>query len=75
MDYTAVVVAAISAAGAIMAAYAARQAQKNTKPISNGWSSDVVRRLERIETAILNHLEDHAEAELKRRRRDNARRH
>ena len=72
MDST-VYVAAIAALGSILSAWLALKAQKNTKPLSNGFAGDVIRRLDRIEGAILNHLEDHAEAELKKRR-DNFRR-
>lgn len=62
----AVVVASIAAVASILSTIISAKAARNTKPIGNGFASDVVRRLGRIETLIVNHLEDHAGNDLRR---------
>lgn len=64
-----VTVATIATAGTLVAAWLAHRAERNTRPISNGFAGDVTRRLERIEVLIVNHLEDHAERDLAPRRK------
>lgn len=63
-----IAVATIGATGSIAAAYVARQVHRNTKPISNGFASDTLRRLDRIEALILNHIEAHADSDVQRKR-------
>jgi hypothetical protein len=60
-----VVVATVAASGTIVAAWMSHRAERNTRPISNGFASDVCRRLGRIEHLLVNHLEDHAEHDLR----------
>jgi hypothetical protein len=63
-----VVVAAIAAVGTVIAARLAHRAERNTRPTSNGFAGETIRRLERIEGLIVGHLEDHAEHDLRTRR-------
>lgn len=65
----AVLVAAVAAGGSVITAIVSRKVHENTKPIGNGFAGDVTRRLERIEGLIIDHLEDHASADLSRKRR------
>jgi hypothetical protein len=59
-----VVVATVAASGTIVAAWMSHRAERNTRPISNGFAGDVCRRLGRIEHLLVNHLEDHAQHDL-----------
>lgn len=68
-DVAAVIAAAIATGGTITAAWIAHRAEKNTRPISNGFADDVKRRLTRIEGLMVGHLEDHTQHDLMRRRR------
>lgn len=61
-------VAAIGAVGSIVAAWVAHRVARNTKPISNGFAADTFRRLDRIEELILDHIESHANADVRRKR-------
>lgn len=62
-----VIVAIVGACGSIVAAYVARQAQHNTRPISNGFAGDVTRRLDRIESLIQHHIQTHADNDVAKR--------
>jgi hypothetical protein len=68
-ELVAVCVAAIGAVGSVAAAWVARQAAQNTKPISNGFASEVKGRLERIENLIVNHIEAHADHDVRHKGR------
>lgn len=59
-------VAAIGALGSVVAAWVARQAVRNTRPLSNGFAGDITSRLSRIEDLIVNHINDHAKSHIKR---------
>lgn len=67
-SYIPLLVASIGAVGAVAAAWIARQAQRNTKPLSNGFAGDVTRRLDRIECLITSHIQAHADHDVSRRR-------
>jgi hypothetical protein len=60
-------VAAIGALGSVVAAWVARQAVRNTRPLSNGFAGDITGRLTRIEDLIVNHINDHAQSNIKRK--------
>lgn len=64
----AISVASIAACGTVVSSWIAHRAEKNTRPISNGFASETLTRLGRIETLIVNHLEDHAESDLNNHR-------
>lgn len=59
-------VASIGAGGSVVAAWVAHKANKNTKPISNGFAPDTIQRLARIEDLLIQHLNDHANNRSKR---------
>lgn len=63
-ELVAIAVASIGAVGAIVAAWVARQARDNTKPISNGFAKDTLGRLDRIEGLIIAHIASHAAHDL-----------
>lgn len=50
-------------------AWKARRADQQTRSTGNGWAKDVKDRLDRIEDKLDEHLRDHADAGLFRRRR------
>lgn len=60
-------VAAIGAAGSIVAAWVAHKARQNTKPISNGFAPETLTRLARIEELIIDHINDHAKVSIRRK--------
>lgn len=60
---------AIAAAGAVTAAWVASRVHRNTKPISNGFAPGVVKRLDRIESLITDHINAHADADVHRKKR------
>jgi hypothetical protein len=62
----AVVVASIAAVAGTLSAFISAKAARIAKPVGNGFAADVLRRLGRIETLILNHLEDHAGNDVRR---------
>ena len=66
-DYAIIIVAAIGAIGSTIAAWVSRQAVKQTKPISNGFAPDIKRRLDRIEQLITNHIEQHANNDVRKK--------
>lgn len=61
-----IVIALIAAAGTVVASWIAHRAEKNTRPVANGFATDTTQRLARIETLIVNHLEDHAGHDLRK---------
>lgn len=65
-----VAVATIAAAGTVTAAILTRKVEQNTRGVSNGFAGDTTRRLERIEQLIVDHLDDHAQRDLMRRRKN-----
>lgn len=64
----AVIVASIAALGTIVNAAISAKAARNTKSVGNGFADDMRNRLSRIETLIVNHLEDHAHNDVRRPR-------
>jgi predicted TIM-barrel enzyme len=58
----------IAAAGAVTAAWVAARVHKQTKPISNGFAPGVVRRLDRIESLITDHIKAHADSDVRRKK-------
>jgi predicted TIM-barrel enzyme len=57
----------IAAAGAVTAAWVASRVHRNTKPISNGFAPGVVRRLDRIEQLITDHIKAHADSDVRKK--------
>jgi len=43
-----IAIAAIGAAGAVLSAYFARKAERNSRPVSNGFAAGVIERLDAI---------------------------
>lgn len=66
----ALVAQGIAAVGAVTAAWVANRVARNTKPLGNGFAPGVVRRLDRIESLITDHINSHADADVHRRRDD-----
>lgn len=64
-----VIAAGLAAIASIITALIAKRAVNNTKPISNGFAKDTIRRLDRIETLITHHIEEHADSDVRRRTR------
>jgi len=67
-ELVSIIVATIGAGGAVFAARVARQARDNTRPISNGFASDTLHRLDRIEGLIIAHIASHAAHDLQKDR-------
>lgn len=53
---TSVIVAGIAAYGAVKAA----AAERNSKPVSNGFADGVNRKLDRLEQLLIEHYRDHS---------------
>ena len=51
-----VVVASIAAYGAVKA----NKAEKNSRPVSNGFASGVNTKLDKVENLLIDHLRDHS---------------
>lgn len=51
-----VVVASIAAYGAVKA----NKAEKNSRPVSNGFASGVNGKLDKVENLLIDHLRDHS---------------
>jgi hypothetical protein len=58
----------IAATGSVVAAWVATRVHRQTKPIGNGFAHGVVKRLDRIETLITEHINAHATSDVRKRR-------
>lgn len=65
----ALAVASIGAIGSILAALVARRAEKNTRPVSNGFAGETLHRLNRIELLVTDHIQAHANSDLSEHRK------